>query len=206
MQIPRRSLLALVAAAAAARPALAAAPVGPMFAQRTLGSPDAKVKVIEYFSLTCPHCADFSMHTFPAVKRKLIDTGIVFYDFRDFPLDQVALMAAMVSRALPEAEYEPFVSALFASQDRWAFAPGVNTKDQLWKLSALAGLSRAAFDAALKDQTLKDFIVGEQRVAVAKYHVDATPSFILAGKNGPHKVAGEMPFSAFQRLVDQALA
>ncbi len=213
MPISRRSLLAFTpaaAVAAAARPGFAAAPAGPAsgpeFAPRTLGKPGAKVKVIEYFSLTCPHCADFSMHTFPEVKKKLIDTGIVFYVFRDFPLDKIALEAAEVARALPASEYEPFVSALFASQDRWAFAPGVNYTEELWKLAALAGLGRAAFDAALKDKALGQFILAEQRKAMTKYKVDATPSFILVGPKGPHKVAGEMSFTAFDGLVNQAMA
>ena len=81
----------------------------------------------EFFSLTCTHCAAFARETMPQVKKDLIDTGKVRWVFHDFPLDQVALTAAMVARYLPPDRYEPFINALFASQDRWAFARGVNT-------------------------------------------------------------------------------
>ena len=63
--------------------------------------------------------------------------------FRDFPLDQVALTASMVAHYLPPDRYEPFIMALFASQDRWAFARGINTTDELWKMAALAGMCEA---------------------------------------------------------------
>ena len=103
---------------------------------RTLGDPKAPVTMQEYFSLTCTHCAAWSVQVFPDVKAKLIDTGKVFYIYRDFPLDQVALTAAMVARALPPARYEPFVNALLASQDRWAFARDVNSTEELFKRAA----------------------------------------------------------------------
>ena len=75
--------------------------------------------------------------------------------YHDFPLDQVALTAAMVARYLPPAQYYPFVSALFANQDRWAFARGINTTEEIWKLAALAGMSRATFDQAIADSDLR---------------------------------------------------
>ena len=84
---------------------------------------------------------------FPEVKAKLIDTGKMRYIYRDFPLDQVALTAAMVARALPASRYEAFVTNLLATQDRWAFARDVNTNEELFKRAALAGMPRATFDA-----------------------------------------------------------
>ena len=82
--------------------------------------------------------------------------------FRDFPLDQVALPAAMVARALPPDRYEPFLSALFASQDRWAFAQGVNPTEEIGKMAALAGMSRQTFEQAIHDDALRDWILAEQ--------------------------------------------
>src|SRR5579863_1861871 len=91
---------------------------------RSLGPDTAKVTVTEFFSLTCTHCAAFARETMPAVEKDLIQPGKVRFVYHDFPLDQVALTAAMVARYLPPAQYYPFISALFASQDRWAFARG----------------------------------------------------------------------------------
>ncbi|HTU52992.1 MAG TPA: DsbA family protein [Acetobacteraceae bacterium] len=200
MPLLRRSLLALAAAAPFPGFAQAAAAPNPEFGLRTLGDPKAKVHVIEYFSLTCTHCADFANETMPDVESKLIDTGKVYWTFRDFPLDRVALTAAMVARALPPDRYARFVFALFASQDTWAFAPDVNSTAELEKLAALAGMTKSTFDAAIANKKLQDFILAEAREAQEKYHVDSTPTFIINGQ--PH--AGEMPYADFAQLIAAA--
>jgi protein-disulfide isomerase len=201
MHLTRRLLLVASASVAAAGvPRFARAGDAERMTERALGDPKAKVLVQEWFSLTCTHCAHFSMTTFPDVKAKLIDTGRIRYVFRDFPLDQVALVAAQVARALPPERYEPFCSALFASQDRWAFARGVNSTDELWKMAALAGMSRDTFDSAIADQALRAFILKGQEEATQKWKVDSTPTFIVNGK----KEAGALDFDAFDKLVSSA--
>jgi len=202
MPIRRRSLLSLVALTGlspALLPALARAE-DPRLTERAIGNPAAKAQVIECFSLTCTHCAAFAQGTFPQVKAKLIDTGKVYYIFHDFPLDQVALTAAMVARALPSQRYEPFVNALFASQDRWAFAPGVNSTDELWKMAALAGMSRTTFDATVADTVLRDAILAQQKADAARWSIDSTPSFVINGD----KHAGEMNYDVFSKLIPDA--
>ena len=174
----------------------------PRMADRTLGSPDAKVVVTEWFSLTCTHCAAFQKDTFPQVREKLIDTGRVRYVWRDYPLDQVALTAAMVARALPPERYEPFISALLASQDRWAFARGVNATEELAKLAALAGMSRDTFLLTVGDGKLKQAILAAQEAAEKKSKVTSTPSFIINDK----LVAGAVPYADFAKAVEAAAA
>ncbi len=200
MPVTRR----LVIAALAATPALhkARAQTDPRLAERALGPAEAKVIVIEYFSLTCTHCAAFQHDTFPQVKEKLIDTGRIRYVWRDFPLDQVALTAAMVARALPPERYEPFVTALLASQDRWAFARGVNATEELAKLAALAGLSRSTFDSTIKDAGLKQAILAAQEEGEKKYGVNSTPSFVMNGK----LTSGAVTYEGFARAVEAAAA
>jgi protein-disulfide isomerase len=198
--IDRRSLLALVAASAALPSLARAADADPRRAERAIGSPEAKTTIVEYFSLTCPHCAAFSKETFPKVKAELIDTGKVRYVFRDFPLDQLALTAAMVSRALPPERYEPFVSALFASQDRWAYAKGINNTEEIWKIAALAGMTRATFDATIADEALKKAIVADSQKAQETDHIDSTPTFIINGERHP----GAMDYDALVKLLPAA--
>ena len=206
MPIHRRWILALVAAGPAfARLAVAgaeeAASGGPPLAQlsspRTLGSADAQYKVTEFFSLTCTHCAAFQRETFPKVKAEWVDPGKLQMIYHDFPLDQVALQAAMVARALPPDRYEPFISTLFASQDRWAFARNVRPTAELEKLALLAGLSREMFQAVIANQQLKDFVIGEEQEAQDKYHVESTPTFLCNGKTR----AGELSYDAFVKFV-----
>ena len=199
MPLTRRSALIASAAASLAVPR-ARAEDASRTSERALGKPDAKVVVQEFFSLTCTHCAHFSQTTMGDVKAKLIDTGKIRYVFRDFPLDQVALTAAQVARALPPERFEPFISALFASQDRWAFARGVNSTEELWKMAALAGMSRQTFDSAVNDTDLRNFILQEQDEGTKKYKVDSTPSFVVNGKTQ----AGALDFAAFEKLVSAA--
>ncbi len=164
---------------------------------RFAGSPDAKAVVEEWFSLTCTHCARFAQETFPEIKKNLVDTGKVRWVFKDFPLDRLALTAAMVARALPPERYEPFILALFNSQDRWAFAEGGDPLKELWSMAALAGMNRATFDAAVGDTELQNWILENQKQAENKWTIDATPSFVVNGK----KYSGEMGYDAFVKLL-----
>jgi protein-disulfide isomerase len=166
-------------------------------AERFIGKPDAKVTVGEYFSLTCTHCAAFAIGTLPEVKKNLIDTGTVKWVFHDYPLDQVALTAAMVARYLPVDRYEPFINALFATQNSWAFNRGADPQEQLWKTAALAGMTRETFDKAVSDTALRDWILQQQQSDSNKWKIDSTPSFVINGQ----KYAGEMSYDSFRKLI-----
>jgi protein-disulfide isomerase len=197
MPISRRTLLSVVAAGSLI-PGLAWADEDPRRTERSFGHPDAKVTVTEFFSLTCTHCAHFANDVMPQVTKDLVDTGKVRFVYHDFPLDQVALTAAMVARALPPAEYEPFIATLFASQDRWAFARGADTIGELGKLAALAGLSQDTFNKTIADTQLRDWIVAQQTADQKKYGIDSTPTFLIGGKKYP----GAMEYDAFRKIVD----
>jgi protein-disulfide isomerase len=166
-------------------------------AERSSGAANAKVVAQEYFSLTCGHCAAFAKTTFPQIKEKLIDTGKIRLVYRDFPLDQVALLAAQVARHLPVERYEPFVLALLSTQDRWAFNRGANPTEELWKMAALAGMGRPAFDKAVADTALRDWILKEAQADQERWKIDSTPSFVVNGQ----KYAGDMGFEAFLKLI-----
>ena len=198
----RRSLLGAIMAVGAT-PALAQAPVqaaDPRMSDRILGRPEAKLVVQEWFSLTCTHCARFAQDVFPEVQAKLIDTGRIRYLFKDFPLDQLALAAAMVARSLPPERYEPFVLALLSSQDRWAFARDVDPQAQLQQMAALAGMPKASFDAAINDDGLRRAILAEQDRAQSTLKIDSTPTFVF----GTATHSGEIDYSAFLKQVTAA--
>ncbi len=180
MQFTRRSLLS-VALVGATAPAFAE-PVDTRKTERSIGSPSAGKTVIECFSLTCPHCAAFTQGTLPELKARWIERGKVRWVFRDFPGDRAALQAAMVARYLPPERYEPFIDALFASQDRWVFATGGDPLDELWKTANRAGMARATFDQAVADIDLRDWIIRQAMDTESRWHVDATPSFVVDGK------------------------
>ncbi len=204
MLLTRRILIAATAGAFAVpafAPAFARADDSdPRMAPRSLGQDNAPVTMQEWFSLTCTHCAAWSKEVFPEVQSKLIDTGKLRYIYRDFPLDQVALTAAMVARALPPSRYEAFVNTLLASQDRWAFARGIDPTEEIFKRAALAGMPRPVFDATVNDQALRTAILAEQQMGQDKYKVDSTPTFVINDK--PH--AGEQPYNTIASLVAAA--
>jgi len=199
----RRTLLITLAAAPFAPaffPSAWAQDADPRLADRAMGPADAKVVVTEWFSMTCSHCADFQKNTFPTVKAKLIDTGRIRYVWRDFPLDKIALAAAMVARALPAERYEPFISTLLATQDRWAFARNVNPMEELAKLAALAGLPRRVFDETLNDTKLQSAILALQDDADKNLKVSSTPTFVMNG----HLTPGAVKYEEFERAVNDA--
>jgi protein-disulfide isomerase len=195
---PTSAAPALLAQAGTPTPAAPATPAEDLRkAPRTLGDASAKATVMEFFSLTCTHCAAFSREVMPQIEKELIAPGKVQFVYHDFPLDQVALTAAMVARYLPPSRYYPFVSALFANLDRWAFARNVNSTEELWKMAALAGMSRPTFDQAVADTELRDWILQQQQADRDHWKIDATPSFVINGQ----KYAGELSFDAFRKLV-----
>jgi protein-disulfide isomerase len=108
----------------------------------------------------------------------------------------------MVARALPPERYEPFITVLLGSQDRWAFARGVNSTEELAKFAALAGLSRAGFDVAIGDAGLKRAILADQEMGEKKFGVASTPSFVMNGKT----TSGAVSYDDFVKAVDAAAA
>lgn len=169
-------------------------------AERFIGQLDAKMTVVECFSLTCSHCAAFSMETMPDVKKEFINTGKVKWVYHDHPLDQIALLAAQVARYLPVDRYDPFVNALFLSQDRWAFAKDVNHTEEVWKVAGLAGMSRATFDTAVTDKSLQNWIMAMFQTDADKWKVNATPTFIINGETHP----GGLSIIEFRDLLKEA--
>ncbi len=199
---PTRRAAILGATASLAVPTLAraqAAPADPRLAVRAAGRDAAPVTVQEFFSLTCSHCAYFHNTVWPRVKAELVDTGRIRLVWRDFPLDQVGLQAAMVARSLPAERYEPFLSTLFQTQERWAFAQG-RQMEELARIAALAGMDRARFDAVVADQALARGVLDARLAAEREHQIRATPSFLF----GTRLHTGGLSFEQFQRNVADA--
>jgi protein-disulfide isomerase len=137
------------------------------------------------------------------VKRDLVETGAIRLVWVDFPLDQVALAAACVARSLPAERYEGFIGALLSNQDRWAFTRG-DPREELAKMAALAGLSRAKYDEVLADDGLKRAILAQRQVAEKEFNVSATPSFSFKGRGAAVNQSGNMSYDRFLQLVEEA--
>jgi protein-disulfide isomerase len=161
---------------------------------RVIGSPDAKATLVEYFSLTCPHCARFHVETYPKIKEKYIDTGKLRMEFRDFPLDQWALRAAALARCVPEKHYPAIIDVLMKQQASWARAS--NPLEALLRIGQLAGLDRDTAQACMTDGKLLDGIIASRLEGDKKHGVESTPSFLLNGE----KVRA-YTFEEFEKLL-----
>jgi protein-disulfide isomerase len=144
-----------------------------------LGKADAPVTIIEYASMTCPHCASFHKTTYPALKSKYVDTGKVRFIFREFPLDELAVAASMLARCAGGEKSLVLIDVLFASQDKWAVRDPLPA---LLQIAKQAGFTQATFDACLKDQKLYNDLLAMRERGSKDYKVESTPTLFINGK------------------------
>lgn len=164
-----------------------------MLAEKSLGSPAAAVTMIEYSSLTCPHCASFHAETLPQIKTAYIDTGKVRFIYRDYPLDSTALSAAMVARCSGD-RYFTVLDLLFQAQATWVTT---NPTSAIKTVVAQAGMTGAEVDACLALTDLRNGITSIKTAGQQQYGVNATPTFII----GSQTIVGAMPFATFDAVL-----
>ena len=167
---------------------------------RILGNPDAPITIVEYASLSCPHCAHFANDVLPEIRKEWIDTGKARLVLRDFPTDQAALPAAMIARCAPSERYYAFVDTFFATQEQWARAR--DYREALARLAKLGGMGKGEFDACLKNTGLENKIVEQRLIATAELQVDATPPFFVNGT----KFTGAPTVEGFNKLLSSLAA
>jgi protein-disulfide isomerase len=200
---------ALVCAAAlAASGALAASPPQPdttvdmakvlqpgSLAELTMGDP-AGVAVVEYGSLTCPHCAVFSKETFPQIKADYIDTGKVRFIFREFSRNTLDVAGFVLARCLGDDKAFAADELLFAQQDKWAFVD--KPLEPLIAALRATGLTQEKATECLKNQKLADGIVAIAKRATDEVHLTGTPTFVIDGK----VYGGELTLDQLKAILD----
>ena len=165
-----------------------------------VGAPDAPVTLIEFFSLTCPHCEWFHKNIYNRLKSDYVDTGKVRFVARDFPLNAPALQAAVLAHCAGRDRYFAFVDVLFQTFDDWA-GSGQYT-EKLAQIGELGGVSRDRFDECLADSDLENAIFQSIASAQAEYEVDSTPTLVVNGE----KYEGRMTFEAFAAHIDRLIS
>lgn len=165
---------------------------------RILGDPNAPVTIIEYASLTCPHCAQFHANTLPDIKKNWIDTGKARLVYRDYPLDGVALQAGALARCVDEDRYFGFLDVLFRSQTQWARSS--DPVGALGQIARLSGMDADAIDACFANTEVMNGILEGQQTAQQKYDISATPSFIVNGE----KITGGRSAEEFEKILNDA--
>ncbi len=166
---------------------------GPL-GERALGNANAPVTVIEYVSLTCPHCANFQKNIFPRVKKDYIDTGKIRFIVREFPIGRSAGNAAIANRCAPDDKYFQLLTALLARQSEWV-SQEVRL-DAIYGVAKSVGMSRETFDKCLANQSMIDAL-NEVKQRGRKFGVIGTPTFFANGR----KAQGEVTYEEFKALI-----
>jgi protein-disulfide isomerase len=164
-----------------------------------MGDENAPVSLIEYASMTCPHCRSFHENVLPAIKETYIDTGKVKLIFREFPLDPRAYAASMLARCADEQFYFPMTDVLFKQQDVWARAD--DPRPPLLQIAKLAGFTQESFEACLKNQELLDNVNSMRKQAAETFGVTGTPSFFINGE----KYSGNISLEEMSAAIDSYL-
>jgi protein-disulfide isomerase len=166
----------------------------------SMGPADAKVVLVEYASLTCPHCASFHTTVLPGIKKEFVDTGKVRYIYRDFPLDRVALGAAMVARCAGRDSFFGFIDTFYATQAQWARAS--DPISAIANLAKLGGMSQARFEECLKNVEIQNEILQQRLTASNEFQVQATPTVFINGE----RYGGGMTLDQMRTLLTRKLA
>ena len=169
---------------------------GPL-GERALGKPDAPITVIEYVSLTCPHCANFHRSVFPQVKKAFIDTGKVRFIVREFPIGRTSGNAAIANRCAPEDKYFFLLGQFLARQPEWV-SQDVRP-DAIYAVAKASGMTRETFDKCLSNQAIIDGLT-EVKQRGRQFGVIGTPTFFINGR----KAQGEVTFDEIKAMIEQA--
>lgn len=167
--------------------------------EAAIGDAAAPVTIIEYSSLTCPHCAAFHNDVLPELKKRYIDTGKVRLVLRDFPLDEMALKASVIAHCAGPARAPSFIEVFFAQQSNWA-----RSKDpisSLKQLARLGGLAGDQVDACLADKDRETAVLQARLDGQKQFDIKSTPTFIIDGK----VQTGEHSVEAFAEMIDPLL-
>ena len=164
-----------------------------------IGSDKAPVTIIEYASMTCPHCAHFEETTLPELKKRYIDTGKVRYVMREFPLDALAAAGFMLARCAGPDKYETVVETLFAKQADWTMVQ--KPIPPLMAIAKQFGFTEESFNTCLANQKVLDDIQAVRDHAVNKLGVNSTPTFFINGK----RLVGDLSIEAMAKEIDPYL-
>jgi protein-disulfide isomerase len=167
-----------------------------------IGALDAKVKMVEYLSFTCPHCAHFHADVYPKLKAEYIDTGKVRLEYHEVYFDRYGLWAAMMARCGGEMRYMGITDILYDTQKDWAGSDDPNVVvENLKKIGRTAGMDDATLDACMKDAAMADALVKHYETNFAADKIEGTPSFII---NGTLHTNGT--YEDFKVVIDAELA
>jgi len=169
----------------------------------SIGSPDAKVTVKVFSSLTCPHCATFHTSIFNKLKKEYIDEGLVRFEHHAFPLDLAALNAEVVVRCQTNNETKfKLLEEIYNKQNFWAVGSDINKiNDLIKKVGSNFDLTEEKMNACLENSDVQDEILNERIEAQKKYKIESTPTIFVNEK----KYSGKVDYKKFKKIIEKNL-
>lgn len=171
---------------------------------RMRGQTNAPITILEYASMTCPHCAEFQAQTLPMLVTNWIDSGKAKLIFREYPLDGAARMASALARCVPADKFFPFIDLLFKDQAQWIQDFNKDGKidrsdviEGLTRMGRFAGMDQAKVESCVDDKTNLAIVDANYAEAQTRYDVDSTPTFIVNG----HVHRGEWPYDDMNKYL-----
>ena len=169
----------------------------------SIGSPDAKVTVKVFSSLTCPHCATFHTSIFNKLKKEYIDEGLVRFEHHAFPLDLAALNAEVVVRCQTDNEKKfKLLEEIYNKQTFWAVGSDINKiNDLIKKVGLNFDLTEEKMNACLENSNVQDEILNERIEEQKKYKIDSTPTIFV----NENKYSGKVDYKKFKKIIEKNL-
>jgi protein-disulfide isomerase len=190
-----------------------------------MGNPNAAVKLVEFGSMTCPHCAEFDHEAMKPLVDNYVKSGKVSLEFRNFVRDPFDLAASLVARCGGPTSFFGLTRGLFADQREWMTKAqtadpaamqqiqGLPPQQQYAEIAKLAGFQEWAAmrglpveksNACLANQSEVDRLVQMQNDAVSSYDIPGTPAFLLNGEMVAIE-AGSTPWQQVEAKIKEAL-
>ena len=167
--------------------------------EKSLGKPDAPIKMIEFASLTCGHCARFHNEVMPTIKEKYINNGKIFFTYKDFPLDKFALKASIISRCSGNKNYFSFLDVFYKKQSSWTRSQ--DPFKSLLKIAKIGGLKDEEIKVCVGNKSIEDGLLKDRLQSSKKYDITATPTIYLNGK----KYTGDLTLEALELKINSLL-
>ena len=167
--------------------------------EKSLGKPNAPIKMIEFASLTCGHCARFHNEVMPAIKEKYINNGKIFFIYKDFPLDKFALKASIISRCSGNKNYFSFLDVFYKKQSSWTRSQ--DPFKSLLKIAKIGGLKDEEIKVCVGNKSIEDGLLKDRLQSSKKYDITATPTIYLNGK----KYTGDLTLEALELKINSLL-
>ncbi len=166
---------------------------------KSIGMESAPVKMIEFASLTCGHCAKFHNEVFPKLKKNYIDNGKIFFTYQDFPLDKYALKASVIARCSGKEKYFSFLKVLYNKQKDWTSSQ--DPFKSLLKIAKFGGLKNDEIKVCVGNKSIEDGILKNRLNSTKKFDIKATPTIYLNGE----KYDGDLTFEALKLKLDSLI-